>query len=147
MSGAVFPSAVMLLLAGSAGPVQAQVFETFGVRALGMGGAFVAVADDATATYWNPAGLTRVVSSAVLDVQRIDTRLDADPTRTQGTKELTTFASLAGPTAALSYYRQRSWQVVRVAESGVDGLSTASLSSLVTHHAGITLVQSFAHQV
>ncbi len=28
-----------------------------GSRALGMGGAFVAVADDATATYWNPAGL------------------------------------------------------------------------------------------
>ncbi len=31
-----------------------------GARALGMGSAFVAVADDATATYWNPAGLTRV---------------------------------------------------------------------------------------
>lgn len=28
-----------------------------GSRALGMGGAFVAVADDATASYWNPAGL------------------------------------------------------------------------------------------
>ena len=28
-----------------------------GERALGMGGAFVAVADDATATHWNPAGL------------------------------------------------------------------------------------------
>ena len=28
-----------------------------GARALGMGGSFVAIADDATATYWNPAGL------------------------------------------------------------------------------------------
>lgn len=28
-----------------------------GSRALGMGGAFVAVADDATAMYWNPAGI------------------------------------------------------------------------------------------
>ncbi len=28
-----------------------------GARALGMGGAFVAVADDSSATYWNPAGL------------------------------------------------------------------------------------------
>lgn len=28
-----------------------------GARALGMGGAFVGVADDASATYWNPAGL------------------------------------------------------------------------------------------
>jgi len=31
-----------------------------GVRALGMGGAFVAVADDSTATYWNPAGLVQL---------------------------------------------------------------------------------------
>ncbi|MDD3642671.1 MAG: UPF0164 family protein, partial [Candidatus Krumholzibacteria bacterium] len=28
-----------------------------GARAMGMGGTFIAVADDATATYWNPAGI------------------------------------------------------------------------------------------
>ena len=33
------------------------VFESTGERALGMAGAFVGVADDATATYWNPSGL------------------------------------------------------------------------------------------
>ncbi|OYD16785.1 hypothetical protein CH333_02730 [candidate division WOR-3 bacterium JGI_Cruoil_03_44_89] len=31
-----------------------------GSRAMGMGGAFAAVADDATAIYWNPAGLSRL---------------------------------------------------------------------------------------
>jgi len=31
-----------------------------GARALGMGGAFVAVSDDATAAYWNPAGLAKL---------------------------------------------------------------------------------------
>ena len=31
-----------------------------GARALGMGGAFVAVADDGTAAYWNPAGITQL---------------------------------------------------------------------------------------
>ncbi len=31
-----------------------------GARAVGMGGAFVAVADDATAIYWNPAGISRL---------------------------------------------------------------------------------------
>lgn len=31
-----------------------------GARAVGMGGAFVAVADDATALYWNPAGISSV---------------------------------------------------------------------------------------
>src|SRR5262245_49772819 len=35
-----------------------QIFETVGIRALGMGGAFVGVADDSTAVYWNPAGLS-----------------------------------------------------------------------------------------
>ncbi len=31
-----------------------------GSRALGMGGAFVSVADDATAMYWNPSGIARL---------------------------------------------------------------------------------------
>jgi hypothetical protein len=31
-----------------------------GARALGMGGAFVGVADDATAGFWNPAGLVQI---------------------------------------------------------------------------------------
>jgi hypothetical protein len=31
-----------------------------GARALGMGGAFTAVADDATAAYWNPSGLVKI---------------------------------------------------------------------------------------
>ncbi len=35
-----------------------------GARALGMGGAFVSIADDATAAYWNPAGLAKVEKNA-----------------------------------------------------------------------------------
>src|SRR6266481_2044160 len=35
----------------------AQTTDTIGVRAQGMAGAFTAVADDATAGWWNPAGL------------------------------------------------------------------------------------------
>ena len=31
-----------------------------GGRALGLGGAYVSIADDATATYWNPAGIASV---------------------------------------------------------------------------------------
>jgi len=38
-------------------PVNAQTLEAVGERALGMGGAFVAVANDSSATWWNPAGL------------------------------------------------------------------------------------------
>ncbi len=37
-----------------------------GARALGMGGAFTAVADDPSATFWNPAGLARTRSRELL---------------------------------------------------------------------------------
>lgn len=40
-----------------AAPVRAQQVDIAGVRARGMAGAFTAVADDASATWWNPAGL------------------------------------------------------------------------------------------
>ena len=43
-----------------------QTFGGIGTRAEGMGGAFVAVADDATALYWNPAGLA---TGATFDFQ------------------------------------------------------------------------------
>lgn len=37
-----------------------------GARALGMGGAFVAVASDASAMYWNPAGISRLQRSEAI---------------------------------------------------------------------------------
>jgi hypothetical protein len=62
---------IAALVAGSAiavadvvTPAAPQVFSGSGVgvgtRALGMGGAYTALANDATAMYWNPAGVTRV---------------------------------------------------------------------------------------
>lgn len=50
---------------------QGQPVEGVGLRALGMGGAFVAVADDASATYWNPGGLaTGPLFSVVVEKTR-----------------------------------------------------------------------------
>jgi hypothetical protein len=36
-----------------------------GARALGMGGSFAAIADDATAAYWNPAGMTQIEGTQI----------------------------------------------------------------------------------
>ncbi|PWT84196.1 MAG: hypothetical protein C5B57_05305, partial [Blastocatellia bacterium] len=58
MSSRCFTLALLIALATIApSAARAQVYETAGIRAQGLGGAFVAVADDATATWWNPAGL------------------------------------------------------------------------------------------
>ena len=52
------PGLVLLFICAGTSPAPAQVVEAVGGRALGMAGAFVALADDSTATWWNPAGLT-----------------------------------------------------------------------------------------
>ena len=75
---------------------RAQLFETIGIRAQGMAGAFVAVADDATATWWNPAGLaTGAYFNGIVEHSRAQ-----DP-RDEGAVGV----SLAYPALGLSYYR------------------------------------------
>ena len=48
-----------------------------GARAEALGGAFVAIADDPSALYWNPAGITQV-SSISLQVTKADWFVDTD---------------------------------------------------------------------
>src|SRR5262245_50635059 len=90
-----FVSVSLCLVALSARPARAQLFDTVGIRAQGMGGAFVALADDATATWWNPAGLAfGPFFNGILE----NTHADAEEMRSHG------FA-LAFPSLALRYYR------------------------------------------
>jgi len=75
---------------------RAQMPEAVGVRAQGMGGAFVAVADDATATWWNPAGLaTGAYFNALLEFDQPNTPSNADVRA----------VAIALPSLGLSYYR------------------------------------------
>jgi hypothetical protein len=111
---AISPSAS----AQSETPVRQDAGSAVGVRAAGMGGAFTAVADDGSAVFWNPAGFASgpffslAADTNVLDRQRA------------------TLVALGTPPLGLSYYR-----IAIAAEK--NGRHT-----LVTHHAGVTLVQS-----
>ncbi len=53
------PTSKKIISASSPNPVGS------GARAVGMGGAFIAVADDATAASWNPAGLTQLMKPEI----------------------------------------------------------------------------------
>ena len=54
-----------LLMGLLVGGYQEAVLAFPGVRALGMGGAYTAVADDAGAVFWNPAGLMQINGQSV----------------------------------------------------------------------------------
>ena len=83
-----------------------------------MGGAFTAVADDASAAFWNPAGFANgSIFSLVVDANVLDRRRAA-------------LVAVGTPPLALSYYR------TAIAPEN-NGRNT-----LVAHHAGVTLVQS-----
>src|SRR5688572_11971892 len=57
---------LVISITGSAAS-SAQTIEEVGTRAQGMGGAFVAVANDSTATWWNPSG---IAAGPFIDVTR-----------------------------------------------------------------------------
>ena len=116
--------------------VEAQTFEGPGSRAQGMGGAFVALADDASAAYWNPAGLASgAYFSFVLDRTDAETNAEAD----SGGSRSSWLLALTMPAGGLSYYRLRSTFVSPAVQPAA---GPNHVDSLVTHHAGGTLVHS-----
>jgi F plasmid transfer operon protein TraF len=132
----------------TASPVAAQQFDIVGTRAAGMGGAFVAVADDASATYWNPAGLalgrmfSLVVDHKVTDVEAKG--LD-DPSR-HNTGSLIT---LGMPALGFAHYQLRTTSVTpagvmifRFPQGGETPVRVVRLDKLTTYHTGLTTVQS-----
>lgn len=122
--------------------LRAQTFDGPGTRAQGMG-AFVAVADDASAVYWNPAGLAAgAYFSLILD----RTSAEAAPSdATRAGSRSGWLLALSAPPLGLSYYRLRSTVIAPAGPQFPVGLSR--VESLVTHHAGVTLVQSIADHV
>lgn len=92
-------------------PVAAQTVDVVGVRAQGMGGAFTAVADDATASWWNPAGVAggaffnALIEWGNHNEPSSDRAADGSlvPARRDDVRSL----AASFPALALSYYRLR----------------------------------------
>lgn len=129
----------LVAAAGFPALAAAQGFETLGTRAAGMGSAFVAVADDASAVYWNPAGLASgAYFSLVIDRSTAEAKLDHP---SMGSSRSAFAIALSAPPLGLSYYRLR-----QTTTSPVIGFDTGQtgVASLITHHAGVTLLHSLS---
>jgi hypothetical protein len=133
-----------LLIFFSATPALAQAPDAIGVRAQGMSGAFTAVADDSTASWWNPAG---VASGALLNMiveygkPKEPPAFDSRPHRG---------FSIAFPALGVSYYRMgiSDIQPVTSTAASADGRQdpgTPSVRTVELSQFGVTVGQSISN--
>ena len=138
-----YVSVLLCLLAWPAA-VRAQAIETVGERAMGMGGAFVAVADDSTGTWWNPGALA---AGPFVDVAAGWSRSEfRDDGATHG-RVTVTAVSLSTPPFGASYYRFR---ITNIQPEGPTETPAGDrqdrrvgvVRSLTVHDLGVTLLSS-----
>jgi hypothetical protein len=104
---------------------EAQIYESVGIRAQGMAGAFVAVADDATSTWWNPAGLASgAYFNAIVEYgQTQEPRVATGPggAALPSWRINTRGLAVAFPALGLSYYRLRVSQIQPIGATAANG--------------------------
>jgi hypothetical protein len=134
-----------LLLVTNVTWLHAQVVETVGSRALGMGGAFVAVASDSSATWWNPAGLAEGPFVDVAVARAVTESSGALPAR----RDTGGWVALGTPPFGFSYYRLRLTDIApsfdpTVTESGnrEDRRAQVPVRSVAASQLGATIVQT-----
>jgi hypothetical protein len=141
--------AAAALLVVCARPAAAQMYELVGTRAQGMGGAFVAVADDATATWWNPAGIaTGATLSLIYDRSENTAPMDPAASGPAWLGKSTGFA-FASPAMGLSYYRLRISEIQPLSSNGgaasgrqEEGATGLDLRTFALSEFGATVGQS-----
>jgi len=140
---------VVVLIAwfASGTTASAQILESVGERALGMGGAFVGVATDSSATWWNPAALA---TGPFLDfglgrqVGQLTGRLPSE-------RDHTSWFAIATPPFGFSYYGFRVTQALDPtaqprAHREEEG-AVVPLRSLAASQLGVTFVHSLVSDV
>lgn len=137
----VFFAAVLLAVSGDS---SAQIVESVGNRALGMGGAFVAVAADSTATWWNPAGLATGPFSDISLGRAVTDLKEGVP----ASRDRVSWFAATAPVVGFSYYRLRITDIrgFSPTEPGSvnreDTRAEVSLQSVSVSELGLTVVQS-----
>jgi hypothetical protein len=141
------------LVVVSAVRAPAQISEAVGIRAQGMGGAFTAVADDATAAWWNPGGLAAGANfNTIIETssQRQPASKSAVPAWQSGARGF----AIAYPALALSYYRLRVSEIQPLASTAGasagrqdQGSADIRLRSLVLSQFGATVGQSLGNHL
>ena len=143
------PFVTTLLLAFPALPASAQIVETAGGRALGMGGAFVAVANDSSATWWNPAGLATGPFVDIAAGWAATNNDDSLPAR----HDRAAWFALTTPPFGFSYYHLRITDLGQFRTIGADAQVREDRRaavpdwSLSANQFGVTLVHSIVSGV
>jgi hypothetical protein len=151
-----FTFVLSLLMIASPLAASAQNSETIGVRAQGMAGAFTAIADDASATWWNPAGLAAgPFFNLVLETS--SQHQPADETAVPAWSGTSRGFAMTYPALGLSYYRLRgseirAWPAASTAPGAGGrqdtGAENVRLRSQILNQFGLTVGQSLgAHLV
>src|SRR5215217_4739155 len=117
-----------------------------GTRASGMAGAFVAVADDATAVYWNPAGIaTGSFVSLAIDFGRHDA-VPGSPQTSAAQRDTATMVAISATAIGVAYYRLGTYGISAVEPAVTDLPSREevrrSVHALTTSTVGVSLLQS-----
>lgn len=109
-----------------------------------MGGAFVAVASDSSATWWNPAG---IATGPLIDATLSRTRIEVND-GLPAWRQTTWWFALATPPLGISYYRFQITDIQPFDPTGQGGASREErragvpVSSLSASQVGLTLVQT-----
>lgn len=143
--------AVCAILAVLAAAHTAEAQAPLGTRAQGMAGAFVGVADDASAVYWNPAGLATGAIVSFLATFGDQEIAPDTPQASAGERDTGRMVALSLPPIGLAYYRVGAYGTT-VATPAVTGLPSReevrrSVHALSTSTVAVSLLQSLSEHI